>query len=286
MWKEAAEDFINYVKVTKAAGTYNFYHHILMNLEPYFKHKDPGSITKKDIINFIAAYKDKKPNISNNTINKHVLTIKQVVKHSSDTHIEFKKLREIKKTLDILDPITIKRVFKYHEDRIAIYKEALRNYCIFLLLYDTGLRISELLALRVRNINFRTNTIHVQITKTKEERYVFFTDRTKRNLRKMILSHKIEDYLFINYKQNKRMVVNNVEMMCTRLRKTLNLTEKIAPHKWRHTFATRFLQDGGDLETLRLLLGHKSLKTTQQYLHFDRAYLSEQYFKVRRNDLD
>lgn len=64
------------------------------------------------------------------------------------------------------------------------------------------------------------------------------------------------------------------------LRERLKIVETILPHKWRHTFATRFLRNGGDIETLRLLLGHTNLSTTQMYLHLAKDDLISNYNKV------
>lgn len=60
----------------------------------------------------------------------------------------------------------------------------------------------------------------------------------------------------------------------------LNISENITPHKWRHTFATTFIKNGGDLEILRLLLGHSNLKTTQKYLHLSRNDIVDNYQKI------
>ena len=68
-----------------------------------------------------------------------------------------------------------------------------------------------------------------------------------------------------------------------RLKKRLKLNESITPHKWRHTFATDYVNKGGNLETLRLILGHSSLKTTQKYLHLSKKNILDEYTKVMRN---
>jgi site-specific recombinase XerD len=184
------------------------------------------------------------------------------------------------KVKEIIDKPVLKKIFDYYKYSKHKYREKLRNHTMFRLLYDTGLRISELLSLQVRDIDFDTSTIHVKITKTKNERYVFFTTKSKSLLKKLITMNKDSNYLFINYKRNKRMTVNNVQKVCFRLEQSLNLPYRVRPHRWRHTFATTFLKNGGDLETLRLILGHSNLKTTQLYLHLDKDHLHSEYFKI------
>jgi site-specific recombinase XerD len=61
------------------------------------------------------------------------------------------------------------------------------------------------------------------------------------------------------------------------LKKRYGIQDNITPHKWRHTFATSFLRKGGDLETLRMLLGHSNLKTTQKYLHLNQQDIRKTY---------
>lgn len=83
-----------------------------------------------------------------------------------------------------------------------------------------------------------------------------------------------------SYKSQGRLSVDNVQNICYRIEKRLQLPYNIRPHKWRHTFATRFLKRGRDLETLRLILGHSSIKTTQRYLHLDNDFIKQQYFSI------
>ncbi|MFW6318877.1 MAG: tyrosine-type recombinase/integrase [Bacillota bacterium] len=134
--------------------------------------------------------------------------------------------------------------------------------------------------LKVDDINFSSNTTHIKITKTKAERYVFFTRTTKLLLKKLIHQGVDNQYIFIYYTYKKRLTVDNVQKICYRLKKRLNLKDNINPHKWRHTFATNFLKNGGNLESLRILMGHTNLKTTQIYLHIDKEFLHKEYFNV------
>lgn len=160
------------------------------------------------------------------------------------------------------------------------YKEALRNLLLFKLLIDTGLRINELLNLKIDDFNFSENTIHVKITKTKIERFVYLGNDSKRLIRKIVTRDSTRTYIFQSYKSKRRLTVDNVQSICFRIEKRLNLPYIVRPHKWRHTFATNFLKKGADLETLRLILGHRSIKTTQRYLHLDNEFIKQQYFTI------
>jgi site-specific recombinase XerD len=73
------------------------------------------------------------------------------------------------------------------------------------------------------------------------------------------------------------MTTASIESLFYQLKKRYGIQDNITPHKWRHTFATSFLRKGGDLETLRMLLGHSNLKTTQKYLHLNQHDIRKTY---------
>jgi site-specific recombinase XerD len=99
-------------------------------------------------------------------------------------------------------------------------------------------------------------------------------------LSRYILKHKIKGYIFIKMHDRKRLSVDNVQKLCQRLAKQLNIKQSITPHKWRHTFATRFAERNGNMEVLRIILGHTSLTTTQRYLHVGSNKLRDEYKRV------
>jgi len=277
-FETAAKAFTDYIKVTRSPGTQRYIRGKINPLKKYLEGEDIESIDKFRIISLISDIRDNNPEISNTSINKYVSILKRVYKYVLEKDIIFDKLPETKKTVKIIEPAIQKRVFEYLEDNMDI-RETFRNYVLFKLILDTGLRINEVLNLKVYDIDFETNTIHVKITKTNSERYVFFRNTTKKLLERLIVSGTLKSYIFINYKGQKPLTLGNVQNICFRLERALNLDVHIRPHKWRHTFATEYLKRGGDLETLRLILGHTSLKTTQIYLHIDRDHLHSEYFK-------
>jgi site-specific recombinase XerD len=78
------------------------------------------------------------------------------------------------------------------------------------------------------------------------------------------------------------MTVASLETLFHKIRVVLGLQGSVSPHKWRHTFATSFLKRGGDLETLRILLGHTNLKTTQKYLHLSKQDVIKNYQRIMK----
>ncbi len=193
-------------------------------------------------------------------------------------NIEFDKLTEERKIVQIVTTKNIRKIFKHYSN--SIIPEHLRNYLMYSLLLDTGLRISELLSLKVSDIDFEIKTIHVKITKTKTERYVFYTDSTQRLLRRFISNNKIQNQIFISLATRKVISIDTVLTIGNRLRKTLRIKQSISPHKWRHTFATNFVNKNGNMEVLRIILGHSNLSTTQRYLHVDSNKLRDEYNRL------
>lgn len=284
-FSKAIEDFRKYTEVTKTQGTLDYYRFYLKALTEYFGDQDCDSITNDQIIEYIVGRRNINPKISNASINKHIVTLKTVVKHATGREIKFSKLKERKKIIPTVSDLTYHRIFSYYQKHLDNPFE-FRNYVFLKMLLDTGLRMHELTHVKVKDIDFNTLSIHVKVTKTDNDRYVCFTDLTGALLIKFIASQKIKGYLFQDFSTNKPLTTSSVECFIYRLKKKLNIEEQITPHKWRHTFATNYLNFGGDLETLRLLMGHSNLKTTQKYLHISKNQILANYRKVMKGDVD
>jgi site-specific recombinase XerD len=146
---------------------------------------------------------------------------------------------------------------------------------------ETGMRMTELRNVRIQDLDLENNLIHLKLTKTKSERYVCFTEETKLRLESYIKNKPMYNYLFTS-NRGVQMTVASLETLFHKIRVVLGLQESVSPHKWRHTFATSFLKRGGDLETLRILLGHTNLKTTQKYLHLSKQDVIKNYQRIMK----
>lgn len=277
--EEAVQHYRDYITITKTEGTQSFYAFYLRRIAMYFKDKDVETMDKHHLIGFIAYIKKQNPKIKHVTINKYIVTLKTIIKYTTNRIIDFKKLNEQKAVIPILSETTLQRIFTYlsskSKDRYTI-----RNLLLFHLLLDTGLRINEVLHLKVDDIDIATYSIYVRFTKTHEDRYVFFTGSTSLYFTEYLTKHRPIDYVFFDFDTGKRLVTSSIESLVHRLKTRLHIQESISPHKWRHTFATHFLNRGGNLETLRLILGHTNLKTTQKYLHLTKENVREEYQRI------
>ncbi len=148
-----------------------------------------------------------------------------------------------------------------------------RNQCIIEVLYGCGLRVSELIDLKISNINFREQYIKVH-GKGNKTRFVPLADYTAELLESYIkevrskgkINKKYEDTLFLNSRGTSMSRVI-VFLIIKELTDKAGVNKKISPHTFRHSFATHLLQNGADLRYIQEMLGHSSITTTEIYTH-------------------
>ncbi len=162
-------------------------------------------------------------------------------------------------------------------------KKSLRDRAILELLYATGLRVSELASLNVRDLNPETKEIKVT-GKGDKERIVFYTDVASQALVDYVAIARAKDAasdpppeaLFINGKGG-RLSVRSIQYIVDAAAGRSRLGRRASPHMIRHSFATHLLEEGADLRTIQELLGHADLATTQIYTHLDKRRLKNVY---------
>lgn len=161
-----------------------------------------------------------------------------------------------------------------------------RNKVILEVLYATGLRVSELVNIKISDIDFYRKEIKV-MGKGSKERIVHFGDYALDAIKlfvedgrqKLLLKHnKACDYLIINEKGNK-ITTRGVEKIINDIVKKASIKKHVSPHMLRHSFATHLLNEGCDILTVKELLGHESLETTQVYTHVSNERLRSVYLK-------
>ena len=154
----------------------------------------------------------------------------------------------------------------------------LRDRAWLELLYASGLRISELVAIDIEDMELRARLVKVR-GKGSKERIVPFGTKAEAAL-KTYLSTRTDDdpALFVNYR-GERITTRSVRRLFDRYVRAASLRSGVSPHTLRHSFATHLLNAGADLRSIQELLGHASLSTTQKYTHLNDAQLIEVYKK-------
>ena len=154
-----------------------------------------------------------------------------------------------------------------------------RNRAILETLYSCGLRVSELIHLKLSNINFKEGYLKV-IGKGEKERLAPIGGKALKYLRIYINEVRIhqhikegqEDFVFLNNRGSKLTRVM-IFIIIQKLKKIIGLKKTISPHTFRHSFATHLIEGGADLRAVQEMLGHESITTTEIYTHLDKDYL-------------
>lgn len=157
--------------------------------------------------------------------------------------------------------------------------EGERNRAILETLYSCGLRVSELVDLRLSDLFFQEGFIKVT-GKGSKSRFVPIADTTQKYIelyREHVRIHQDiqkghEDTLFLN-RRGKKLTRAMIFTIIRQLATAIGLKKKISPHTFRHSFATHLLENGADLRAIQQMLGHESITTTEIYVHLDRSHL-------------
>lgn len=159
--------------------------------------------------------------------------------------------------------------------------EGERNRAMLETMYSCGLRVSELIHLKISDLFFDEGFIKI-VGKGNKERFVPIHSSAQNYI--MLYMNEIrshlsikkgfEDTLFLN-RRGKSLSRQMIFMILKALAIKINLNKKISPHTFRHSFATHLLKNGADLRAIQQMLGHESITTTEVYVHLDTSYLKE-----------
>ena len=142
-----------------------------------------------------------------------------------------------------------------------------KHLTLLMVAYGAGLRSSELLDLRSRNIDSERMVIHIHRSKGRKDRFVPLSPKLLEQLRSYWRCCRPRDILFPGYDPARSLGQTALRMICRRAAKRAQITKRVYPHLLRHSFATHLLEAGVDLRTIQVLLGHNSIKTTARYTH-------------------
>ena len=168
--------------------------------------------------------------------------------------------------------------------------EGERNRAMLETMYSCGLRVSELIHLKISDLFFEEGFIKI-VGKGNKERFVPIHSSAQNYI--MLYMNEIrshlsikkgfEDTLFLN-RRGKSLSRQMIFMILKALAIKINLNKKISPHTFRHSFATHLLKNGADLRAIQQMLGHESITTTEVYVHLDTSYLKkivEKYHPIK-----
>lgn len=222
--------------------------------------------------------------IKNTTIHTYCRAVKSFLRFCQEEdylHVNIKIPKLPKSDAEQKIPLYIDEVKQIDATFNLKTKLGLRNYCIVHLMLDAGLRSSEVANLRFRDLLFDKNVLHLEVSKGYKSRVVLMCPKLKQNLYKYAVMYRsysddtaeqmANDFFFIGIRDDNPITVNTVKQFFSRLKAKTGI-DRLHPHLLRHTFATSYIMGGGNLEMLRILLGHYDYSVTQNYLHLAAQY--------------
>lgn len=243
--------------------------------------KNIYSINHNDISNFLMEYKKNGHAVS--SISRMLATLKVFyryllgegkIKDDPSFLIQFPK--GWNRLPDVLSVAEIKRLL----ETLPAKAQGFRDRVILELLYASGLRVSELVNLKVGQVDLEVGYLRT-IGKGSKERLVPVPPNTAGRIKKYLndvrpkfLRGTNSEFLFLT-RRGKNFTRQGLWKLVKICSKASGLSKKITPHTFRHTFATHLLQGGADLRSVQEMLGHASISTTQIYTHLDKSYLQK-----------
>jgi len=197
---------------------------------------------------------------------------------------EIKNPKRPKNLIEVLDENEVKNFL----DRIPYSSDLeLRDKAMFELIYSSGMRVSELVNLKLNDIDYEENLIRC-IGKGNKERIIPVGQTAINYLKIYLKSSRFElqnkknskpsEFMFLN-KNGKKISRQGFWKVLKKYEKMLNMGKNIYPHLFRHSYATHMLERGADLRVVQELLGHSSISTTEIYTNINKKFIKDSYFK-------
>jgi len=141
------------------------------------------------------------------------------------------------------------------------------------LIYASGLRVSELVNLKINDMEFSENHGWVRDGKGGKDRLFILPEKLSKEIKKYIHKRKVESEFVFPGRGGGKMTMRNVQLIVKNAARNAHITKDLTPHKLRHSFATHLLESGNDIRIIQELLGHSNLQTTQIYTHVTKTTL-------------
>ena len=283
-------DYLEYLKYQKNYSDYTVlsYKNDILEFIDYLSSEelDFKTIEYSDIRFYLMYLKDEKHD-DNSSVSRKLSSLRGLYKYMANEGIiktnVFSLVNAPKKSKKL------PRYFEYNElEELFLVPDTntslgQRDLLLLEMLYATGVRVGELVNIKVKDIDMGRRNIII-LGKGNKERYVTYGEYCEDILKQylndgyILLNKTGSDYLFLN-NNGGNLTERGVRYILDELIKKTSINKKISPHMIRHSFATHLLNEGCDLLTVQKLLGHESIKATQVYTHVTTDRLREVYFR-------
>ncbi|MCX8095064.1 MAG: tyrosine recombinase XerC [Caldisericia bacterium] len=280
--KEKISDFLIYMEKLKNSSkhTLRAYKRDLLDYYEYVKKNelDYKNISRNSLRGFLIELREK--GLDKRSISRKISSIRSfykfllkdgVIDKNPIISLELPKID--KKLPTFLTEEEVVKLINYPNDKTLI---GFRDKLILIFLYSTGMRVSEIVSLKVSQLNLEKGEVIIT-GKGKKDRVIFLTEELK-DMIKVYLNKrkKNSNVLFIN-RNGKPLTDKGIRLLVEKYAKKVIPYKKVTPHTLRHTFATHLLTNGADLRVVQELLGHTKLSTTQIYTHLTKENLKKIY---------
>lgn len=277
------KDYISYITLERqlSTNTIDGYKKDLINFFEY-TNKKYKEIKRTDITNYIS---NLSKTLNSKSVNRHIVSIRNYFKFLlKNGYIKENPCDDI---VGLKMPKTIPHVLSEEDinkllDIEVIDARSSRNRSMLELMYSCGLRVSELLNLKINDIDFNMNIVKC-FGKGNKERIVPLSDMATHYLKEYIDLYRItllknnrSDILFLNIRGSSLSRQGFFKIL-KEIAREKGINKDLSPHTIRHSFATHLINHGADLRSVQTMLGHENIKTTQIYTHISNNYKKEKY---------
>jgi len=266
--KPTAEGF--YATVRKEMRLRNYSHKTiksylscLRSLVKYFHPRHPRVLTEQDIKDYLVHLLiDEKQAAS--SVNQVFNALRFLYVELYEMPFVIGKLprpQKEKKLPDILNKNELVRIFQAVKNP--------KHRVMLMMAYASGLRVSEVVKIRIEDIDAERRLIHVRVAKGKKDRYTTLSELILLPLHAYWQAYGLgaRGWLFPGLKADRHLSERSIQAVCERAIRTAGIGKPVSMHSLRHSFATHLLENGCDIRYIQKLLGHSSLKTTEIYTH-------------------
>jgi len=286
-WKESFRNFETYLRLEKSLSenSVEAYLNDVSKLERYFtetgRDVDPAKVTYQDLRSFLLWYSaDNKNTRTQSRILSGIRAFFKFLLVEAEISENPASLIESPKTgLKLPEVLSVAEIDRMIEQIDLSKPEGHRNKAIIETLYGCGLRVSELVNLRLTDIHYGEGFVIV-IGKGNKQRLVPVSDKAlkeidlyKQERNRLPVIHD-QNVLFLN-RRGSRLTRAMIFTIVRELAAKGGIRKKISPHTFRHSFATHMIEAGADLRAVQEMLGHESILTTEIYTHIDRSFLRD-----------
>lgn len=225
-----------------------------------FTRKTIDKVSKKDVREFLEHLSEK--NLAGNTMNTYHMAIRFLFENVLEKRmwIDIKYSKTPERLPEVLSKDEVKKII----DSIKNFKHQL----MICFMYSSGLRVSELINMKVKYLNMEKNFGFVRNGKGGKDRLITLSSNLIPAIKKLISNENLSDenYLFQS-NRGKKYSIRTIQKIVDKSSKLCGIKRKIHPHTLRHSFATHLIENGYDVTNVQALLGHKSPETTLIYTH-------------------